>query len=110
MTSPLEQTPRTSPSSSAGTPRWVKVFAVALIALVVLLVVVELGGHGLRRHGPPADGVQSGEQRPIGDHAPRHLTPPASITGTGGQRPFGGQPPGRRTPPSGATGSDVQRG
>ena len=43
---------------TAGTPRWVKVFAivaVAAIVLVVVLLVVGKGGHGPSRHtGPPA--------------------------------------------------------
>jgi hypothetical protein len=110
MTEPLEQTSRTSSSSLAGTPRWVKVFAIALLALVVLVVVMEVGGNGLRRHRPSPNGMQSGEQRPFGDHAPGHLTQPTGITGPGGHRPFGGQPSGRQTPSSSAIESEVQGG
>ena len=34
-----------------GTPRWVKVFAVVGVVLVVLVIVALLGGHGPGRHG-----------------------------------------------------------
>jgi hypothetical protein len=87
MTEPHEQTSRTSSSSSAGTPLWVKVFAIAFLALVVLVVVMIAGGHGPGRHTPPANGIRSGEQRP-----------------------FGGQPPGRQTPPFSARESEVRWG
>jgi hypothetical protein len=34
-----------------GTPRWVKVFVVVGLVLVVVLIVALLGGHGPGRHG-----------------------------------------------------------
>jgi hypothetical protein len=40
-----------------GTPRWVKVFAVATVALVVVVVVLVLvGGHGAGLHNPLGGG------------------------------------------------------
>ena len=39
-----------SEPSRAGTPRWVKMFAIAGAALVVLIVVALLAGHGPGRH------------------------------------------------------------
>jgi hypothetical protein len=33
------------------TPRWVKVFAIAGVLVVVLVIVALLGGHGPGRHG-----------------------------------------------------------
>jgi hypothetical protein len=76
------------PGSTAGTPRWVKVFG--LIALVVVLVVVILllagggGGHGPGRHTaardagghtPPSSGKEfggvGGHEPPAGRHTPR---------------------------------------
>jgi hypothetical protein len=47
-------------AQTAGTPRWVKVFAivaVAAIVLVVVLLVVGKGGHGPSRHTGPRAGV-----------------------------------------------------
>jgi hypothetical protein len=52
------------PDSAAGTPRWVKVFGLVVLALLALFVVLHLaglgGGHGPGRHGgggrtPPAE-------------------------------------------------------
>jgi len=41
-----------------GTPRWVKVFGIIALVVVVLFVVVMLAGgdHGPSRHTPPAGG------------------------------------------------------
>jgi hypothetical protein len=41
-----------------GTPRWVKVFGIFALVLVLLFVVLHLTGRGL------------GDHRPSGDHAP----------------------------------------
>ena len=38
---------RTTP----GTPRWVKVFGIVVVVLVLLFVIVHLTGHGLGNHG-----------------------------------------------------------
>jgi hypothetical protein len=38
-------------SGFRSTPRWVKVFAVAGLVLLVVVIVALLGGHGPSRHG-----------------------------------------------------------
>ena len=38
--------------STAGTPRWVKVFGIIAVALALLFVVLLLAGHGPGRHMP----------------------------------------------------------
>lgn len=47
------------PSPGAGTPRWVKVFGVIAVALILLFVVIQFtgvgGGHGPGRHTPSGD-------------------------------------------------------
>jgi ABC-type transporter Mla subunit MlaD len=60
-------------TQTAGTPRWVKVFAIIALVLVVLVVVVILvgrGGHGPGRHTgdytPSRDA--GGHRPPIGPH------------------------------------------
>ena len=67
--------------STAGTPRWVKVFGIVALVLLLLLVVVQFagGGHGPGRHVPPGD------------------TPPPSVTQD--RAPSGGL--GGHTPPEG---------
>jgi ABC-type transporter Mla subunit MlaD len=35
-----------------GTPRWVKIFALVALILLVLFVIVHLAGGGFRHHGP----------------------------------------------------------
>ena len=43
--------------NSGGTPRWVKVFgiiALAVVVAVVVMLVVGRGGHGPQRHTPAA--------------------------------------------------------
>lgn len=61
--------------STAGTPRWVKVFGIIFIVLVLLFVVVKVTGVG-GQHGPsrhrPSGGAGSG----------------TSPTEYGGQRPL----------------------
>jgi hypothetical protein len=55
-------------TNAARTPRWVKVFgivALALVVLVVVMLIAERGGHGPGRHG----------SRGIG-----HSGPPAGVT------------------------------
>jgi len=52
---------------SAGTPRWVKVFGVVALALVLLFVFLLLtgpGSHGPGRHSPAASGSAPLVQRP----------------------------------------------
>ncbi len=36
---------------STGAPRWVKVFGIITIVLVLLVVVLHLSGHGFSHHG-----------------------------------------------------------
>ncbi len=58
--------------SATSTPRWVKVFGVIALVLVVLLAILLLsGGHGPGRHTGGAGG---------------HTPPPASVTEHGGQQ------------------------
>ena len=65
------------PGATSGTPRWAKVFAAVVLALVLLAIVLILtgrgGGHGPGRHTPAADtsgghtpppGIDHGEQEP----------------------------------------------
>jgi len=52
---------------TAGTPRWVKVFALIGIVLVLLFVILQFTGGG--------------------DHSPRRHTPPASVTEQSVQQP-----------------------
>lgn len=63
---PEEGTPGTDPSPYPGTPRWVKVFAIIALVVVLLAVIMLVTGAG-------------------GDHGPwRHMrsgnTPPPSVT------------------------------
>jgi hypothetical protein len=66
-----EDEPGTSPdaSASAGMPRWVKVFLIVLILVVVAFVISFLAGvrHGPGLHGPSSDDrghVPGSEQGP----------------------------------------------
>ncbi len=47
---PARETSAPAPGTWAGTPRWVKVFAVIGVVLAVLIVVMLLTGHGPGRH------------------------------------------------------------
>ena len=52
-----EDTPGRDRESIGSTPRWVKVFGVtALIVIVVLVVLLLTGGHGPGRHSADAPG------------------------------------------------------
>lgn len=42
--------PLNSDDDIAGTPRWVKVFGIIVIILVVLFAILHLTGHGLGGH------------------------------------------------------------
>ncbi|MDP9478690.1 MAG: hypothetical protein M3R38_23910 [Actinomycetota bacterium] len=62
------------PSPDAGTPRWVKVFGITAIVLVLLFVGLMLfggGNHGPGRHAPSGDaGGQAPPPSVTEDHAP----------------------------------------
>jgi hypothetical protein len=68
---------------STGAPRWVKMFGIIVLALILLFVILQFvggGGHGPRRHG--GDGGTSPDAvTEYGDH-----TPPPGID-HGGQQP-----------------------
>ena len=65
---------RVSPDrgSTTGTPRWVKVFGIIALVLVLLFVIMMLTGRG-GSHGP-------------GRHTPSGDTPPSSVTEHGVQQ------------------------
>ncbi len=58
-------------ASTTGTPRWVKVFGIVVVAAVLLFVVLMLtnnpGGHGSDRHSGGATGHQA---PPTAGHTP----------------------------------------
>ena len=60
-----------SPASTAGTPRWVKVFGVIVIVLVLLVAVLLLTGvgglHGPARHIPTGDALGQGTPSSVTD-------------------------------------------
>jgi hypothetical protein len=62
-----EQTPELEANGDAGTPRWVKVFGIISL-IVVLLFIVRLvtggDGHGPGRHLRPASDTGRGVQQP----------------------------------------------
>jgi uncharacterized membrane protein len=62
------------PPPYPGTPRWVKVFGIIVLVLVLLFVVgmfIAGGGHGPGRHAPSGDaGVQGPAPSVIREQAP----------------------------------------
>jgi len=74
----------TPASGSTGAPRWVKVFGLVAVVLVLLVAVMVVAGHGPGDHVPSADAGRE--------------TPPSDIGD--GPRPSGGDP-GDHTPPPG---------
>ena len=52
---------------NTSTPRWVKVFGVIAIIVVLLFVILLLTGHGPGRHLPSGD-VPAGHAPPEGGH------------------------------------------
>ena len=63
-------------TDTAGTPRWVKVFAIVALLVVLLFVVLMLtgrGDHGPGRHAP------SGDETPAG-HGVGHRPPTGAHT------------------------------
>jgi hypothetical protein len=64
-----EETPMANRPPYPGTPRWVKVFGI--IALVLLVVIMLLTGHGPGRHTLSGDaGDQVAASSVMEDHAP----------------------------------------
>jgi hypothetical protein len=70
---------RTDGGATSGTPRWVKVFLIIGLALVLLFVIGKVSGvggdHGPGRHGGGSDTPSSvvdneGDHRPPVDHGP----------------------------------------
>jgi hypothetical protein len=64
---------------AAGTPRWVKVFGIITLVIVVLIVVLIVTGrggpHSPRRHGAPADATPA-------TSTSRQTGPPAGVAHT----------------------------
>lgn len=63
----MTESPSPNNHDDTGTPRWVRVFGI--ISLVVVLVFVTLllaggGRHGPRRHSPPSSDKERGVQQP----------------------------------------------
>jgi hypothetical protein len=52
--------------STTGAPRWVMVFGIVALALVLLFVILHLTGSGLGAHTPPFNVTEHGgqQQRP----------------------------------------------
>jgi hypothetical protein len=48
---PLESDVSADRATIAGVPRWVKVFGVISIVLIVLFILLHVGGDGFRGHG-----------------------------------------------------------
>ena len=42
---------RPDPNAPPGTPRWVKIFVIVFIALVLLVIILHLMGFGMAGHG-----------------------------------------------------------
>jgi hypothetical protein len=50
--------------STTGAPRWVKVFGVIALVLVLLFVILRLTGRGLGGHTPHSNATEHGKQQP----------------------------------------------
>jgi hypothetical protein len=59
-----ETSPMRSPGSTTSTPRWVKVFGIAAIVIVLLLVILHLAGDGLGGHMLHSGVTEHGMQQP----------------------------------------------
>jgi hypothetical protein len=44
--------------STTGTPRWVKVFGIVIVALILVFAVLHFAGHGFGGHAPLPRGAQ----------------------------------------------------
>jgi hypothetical protein len=54
---------RSDSGSTTGAPRWVKVFGIVALALVLLFVFLHLNGSGLGAHTPPFNITEHGAQQ-----------------------------------------------
>ena len=52
-----------APDADLGTPRWVKVFGLVAVILVLLFAALHLAGRGLHDHGAPASVQPGASQR-----------------------------------------------
>ena len=50
--------------STTGTPRWVKVFGIIALVLVLLFAILHLTGRGLGSHTPPSSVTEHVVQQP----------------------------------------------
>jgi hypothetical protein len=50
--------------STTSTPRWVKMFGITALVLVLLFVTLHLTGRGLGGHTPPSSTTEHGVQQP----------------------------------------------
>ena len=50
--------------SPTGTPRWVKVFGIIALALVLLFIILHLTGNNLGGHGGHTPPLEHGGQQP----------------------------------------------
>jgi hypothetical protein len=53
-----------SSASTPGMPRWVKVFGIIAIGLVLLVVILHLTGNGLHDHSSPSSVTKHGAHQP----------------------------------------------
>jgi ABC-type transporter Mla subunit MlaD len=54
---------RSDSGATTGAPRWVKVFGIVALALVLLFVFLHLNGSGLGAHTPPFNITEHGAQQ-----------------------------------------------
>ena len=62
--SPRLANPEDDPSDNVSTPKWVKVFGIAALVLVLLFVASHLIFGGFAGHGAPSAEAGSGASRP----------------------------------------------
>jgi len=54
----------TDSASTPSTPRWVKVFGIIAIGLVLLVVILHLTGHNLDGHTSPSSVIEHATKQP----------------------------------------------
>jgi hypothetical protein len=80
-------------SGSTGTPRWVKVFGLVAVILVLLVAVMVVAGHGPGDHMPSADAGRETPPSDGGDHPRRSGGDLGDHTPAPGIREHGGSQP-----------------